>query len=113
MKKKVGIGFLVLGVAIAVRISVFYYGYRQVMDTVSIIHYIKGSGSGYSTVYVTAVVPRERYCGDRTLESIRMFVYYRDREIPDTLQMVLYDSMDSLREGDSYMETVFRKGTSR
>ena len=85
------------------------YHYRQAMRDVSIIRYIAGSGSGYSTVCLTAVVPVENYSEDSTVKMIRRYVILRNREVPDILRIMLYDSMEQLTSGDCYLEVTFQK----
>ncbi|HBA50480.1 MAG TPA: hypothetical protein DCZ91_22315 [Lachnospiraceae bacterium] len=109
MKKKLCFGILLFIVVLATAAYIDSYNFRQSMNDVSIVHYIAGSGSGYSTVYLTAIVPADSYCGENTLEAIQRYVLRRNREIPDTLRITLYDSMEKLREGDSYFEITLRK----
>lgn len=108
MKKKLCIGILLFIAVLATAVCIDFYNYRQSMSDVSIVHYITGSGSGYSTVYLTAIVPADSYRGENTLGAIQRYVIWRNGETPDTLRIVLYDSMEKLREGDSYFEITLR-----
>ena len=109
MKKKLYFGILLFIAIFITAAHMDFNSFRQSMNDVSIVHYITGSGSGYSTVYITAVVPADNYHGESTLETIRRYVIERNREIPDTLHIILYDSMEKMREGDSYYEKTFCK----
>lgn len=109
MKKGIGVGIAILVLAGAAAVGLDDYHYRQSMEDVEVIHYITGSGSRYSTVYLTAVVPMDSYRGGRTIRSIRKYAIHRAGAVPDTLQIVLYDSLESLSDGESYCEVTFRE----
>ncbi len=107
MKKKLCFGILLFTVILITAAYIDFYNFSRSMDDISIVHYITGSGSGYSTVYLTAIVPADNYCEESTLKTIRRYVIQRNREIPNTLRIILYDNMEKLRAGDSYFEITF------
>lgn len=109
MKKKICFGILLLITIVTVAVYIDSYYYRQAMCDVNIIRYIAGSGSGYSTVCLTAIVPAEAYSESSTVKMIRRYVKHRNREVPDILRIMLYDSMETLSDGDCYLEVTFRK----
>ncbi len=108
MKKKIGFGILLTVMILTVSIGSNYYKYKQIMKAVEIVHYITGSGSGYSTVYLTAVVAEGPCCREHTAEAIRRYVIFRNGEIPDVLQIVLYETMEKLQDGESCFKVIFR-----
>ncbi len=112
MKRKLFLGIIIFGAMITMLIWNDYYKYRQVMDSVQIVHYIAGSGSGYSSVYLTAIVPMGAFCESRTAEAVRRYVICRGEEIPDIIQIVLYESIDKLKNGESYFRVTFRRECS-
>lgn len=109
MKIKRYFGIPVFMAILAIVISIDTYNYRQSLNDISFVHYITGSGSGYSSVYLTAIVPIENYHEDKTIKTILRYVRQKNSEIPDTLRIVLYDSMEKLSDGNSYFEMTFRK----
>lgn len=109
MKIKRYFGIPLFMVILAIIVSVDAYNYRQSLNDISIVHYITGSGSGYSSVYLTAIVSTENYHEDKTIKTILRYVRQKNSEIPDTLRIVLYDSMEKLSDGNSYVEMTFRK----
>ncbi len=109
MKKKIHFGILLLITITAMAVYMDFYNYRQAMYDVSIVRYIAGSGSGYSTVCLTAVVPVEDFSEDSTVKMIRRYVIHRNREVPDILRIMLYDNMEKLSNGDCYLEITFQK----
>ena len=109
MKKKICFGLILFALVAALLAGTDYYNYRQAMDGVQIVHYIAGSGSGYSAVYLTAIVPAGVYREGRTVAAVRRYVISRVGEIPDTIQIVLYESMDKLKGGESYFKAVIRR----
>lgn len=108
MKKRIWTAILLSAIAAAIFVYFDYRSYSETMQNVTIIHYIVGSGSGYSTVYLTAIVPLESYQKDTVLSAIQRYVRHRNKGIPDSLQIVLYNSMEQLQKGESYFVTVFR-----
>ena len=109
MKKKLCLGILLLMIISATAVYWDDYNYRQRMNDVSIVHYFVGSGSGYSTVYLTAIVSLENYREELTVKTILRYVIHRNKDMPDTLRIILYESMEKLSGGDSYFEVTFHK----
>ena len=74
-----------------------YYRYSRIIDDVKIIQYFdsRSDNLNYQAVRVRAVVPEDKYLGDKTMNAIRAYVIIRSNNIPNDIDIVLYQHFTS------------------
>ena len=88
-----------------------HYKYRQDIGNIQIVHYIV-SGDGnldYFTVRLNVVLPEKKCYGNITMNLIRILVIARHEKIPNRIDIIFYDSMEKLKDGEKYAEKTFHK----
>ena len=111
MKRKLIFLTILLIVIMTVSAVINHYRYRQVIGDFKIVHYISchSENLDYMSIHLNVVLPEKKYYGNLTMNLIRIYVIIRNEKIPDHIEIVLYENMESLSNGDSYAEKTFNK----
>ncbi len=85
--------------------------YSQMMDDVQIAQYFVASADNldWQTVRMRAIVPADRYHEGWTEDAMRIYAIIRSRNIPDRIDIVIYDSMEKFELCEEYAKTSFEK----
>lgn len=85
--------------------------YSQLMDDVQIIQYFVASADNldWQSVRMRVIVPADRYRERWTENAMRIYAIIRSRNIPDRIDIVIYDSMEKFQVCEEYVETSFEK----
>lgn len=88
-----------------------FHTYQKLMEDVQIIQYFDSVADNlnWQTVYVRVVVPEDQYKKGWTENAIRLYIIIRSKNIPNRIDMVLYDNMDTFRDCDEYVKASFKK----
>ncbi len=74
------------------------------MNDVKIIQYFdsRAVNLDYQAVRIRAVVPEDKYLGDKTMNAIRIYIIIRSKNVPNDIDIVLYDNMEKFSDCESY-----------
>ena len=111
MKKRIEKTAIVICLIIFLATAVGCCRYKQLMSDVLIAQYFDSAADSmdWQTVYIRAIVPRDRFMDRWTLNAIRLYVIIRSQNIPNRIDILIYDNMENLRKSEEYMEVSFRK----
>ena len=111
MKKNFRKGIMLFLVMVCITFSIQYYNYSQTMSNVKIVQYFDSRANNleYQTIYIRAVVPKSFYISNRTMNAIRIYAIIRSKNIPNRIDIVLYDNIENLRDGKDYAKTSLKK----
>lgn len=81
------------------------------MDEVEIVQYFTASADNLSwqTVRMRVIVPEDRYRAGWTENAMRIYAIIRSRNIPNRIEMVIYDNMEKFQDCEEYAEILFEK----
>ena len=81
------------------------------MDEVEIVQYFTASADNLSwqTVRMRVIVPEDRYRAGWTENVMRIYAIIRSRNIPNRIEMVIYDNMEKFQDCEEYAEILFEK----
>ena len=81
------------------------------MDEVEIVQYFTASADNLSwqTVRMRVIVPEDSYRAGWTENAMRIYAIIRSRNIPNRIEMVIYDNMEKFQDCEEYAEILFEK----
>ena len=111
MKKWIGRITILVCIIVILAAVIGVCSYQRLIEDVQIIQYFDSVADNlnWQTVYVRVVVPKEQYKKGWTENAIRVYIIIRSKNIPNRIDIVIYGSMEALKECEEYARESFRK----
>ncbi len=95
----------------ALTITAVHYRYTQLINDVVIVQYFDSTADNldWQTMYIRAIVPERSFRETWTLKAIKSYVIIRSRNIPDRIDILIYDNVEKMQKREEYIDILFRK----